>query len=81
MSSEQEIVAFANYEVYEMLGDKKHVLAICEEQGVAELIARLLATRDPKCDPYHIGIIAGPNDFVPGGGCSVTYQMTRREIS
>ena len=81
MMTGTELQDFAQWEIYECTENGTNRLAICKSQMVAEIIASLLASRDPKFGEYHISLIAGPNDFIPGGGVSITYQIQRREVS
>lgn len=63
-----EVQDFADYEVYEIVDNKVHILCACKEYEVAKVIAQTLAYLDKNCDTYYVSSINNPGDFVPGGG-------------
>lgn len=73
---------FAKYEVYEIFLNEHRTIAVCDELGIAELIAELLAMNDPAEDDYRItGIVEDPEaNLIPGGGWYIAYQLKDGEV-
>ena len=63
-----EVEEFADYEVYEIVEGKVHILCACKEYDVARTIACMLAMNDKQGDSYYVTSINHPGDLVPGGG-------------
>jgi len=64
----EEVVKFANYEVYEIVDGKYHPLFVCEEYNIGAALAIMLAKADPQGDPYYLTGVNNPSDLTPGGG-------------
>ena len=69
-----EVEEYANYEVYEIVNDKVHIICVCHTFDDAEGIAKRLAYLDKSYDPYYITGIHNPGDMVIGGGYYDRYQ-------
>ena len=63
-----EAEEFCDYEVFEIVNEKVHILCACKEYQVAEAIAITLAKADKVHDHYFITGINNPGDLVIGGG-------------
>ncbi len=60
--------------VYEIVNNKRHIIAHCEEYADARVIAMALATVDPKGDEYFVTSVEKGNVFVPGGDWFDAYK-------
>lgn len=74
---QKEVKDFCNYEVYEIVDDKKHTICLCKESEMAEVICRTLAYLDPKNDTYFYTNIVVPHTFVAGGGWFIGYHKNK----
>lgn len=74
---QSEVKDFCEYEVYELIGEKKdeyHCVCVCKEYKIATIIAKLLAMNDPSRDKYYVSNVDIPNTLVPGGGWYDCFQ-------
>ena len=70
-----EAEEFCDYEVFEIVDGKVHILCACKEYKVAEVIAVTLAKADPSHDHYFVTGINHPGDFIVGGGWHDEYWI------
>ena len=69
-----EAVDFANYEVYEIVGGECHVICVCKEHKMADILTQILASNDKDGDTYYFTSINNPGDLVIGGGWYISYH-------
>ena len=72
-----DVEKFANYQVYEIVDKKVHVICVCQTFNDAKNIAIVLAYLDKKYDPYYVTGIHNPDDMIPGGGYYDCYQKNK----
>lgn len=71
-----EAEEFANYEVYELVGEEKkyHCLCVCKDMDIACAIAKCLASMDKSNDSYYVTSVDVPGTLVWGGGWYYEYH-------
>ena len=69
-----DVIDFADYEVYELVDNKYHAICVCKEHKMAELLTKMLAYNDPNNDAYYYTSITNPGELVIGGGWYISYK-------
>ena len=71
-----EAEEFANYEVYELVGEEKkyHCLCVCKDMDIACAIAKCLAFMDKSNDSYYVTSVDVPGTLTWGGGWYYEYH-------
>lgn len=76
----EEVRDFAEYEVYEIVDNKKHTICVCKESEMAEVICYQLALNDSNRDKYYYTSIYEKDTLTIGGGWYKCYQRINDKI-